>query len=192
MTICEKLQKIKLELLESGLKKTGHNKFAGFIYYELGDFVPQIIELCDKYKCCTVFNFYESYAVLKIVDSEEPCSEITVESPIEKLEIRGSSAIQALGGVHTYMRRYLFMMMFDIVENDVFDAVSRKTDPEKKYYCAVCAEEFTAQVHNGKTYTPKEIYEDLKIKSPDGKARCKTCRDHKFKKLHEEENEINE
>jgi hypothetical protein len=43
MNIYEKVQKIKLELLEANIKKSGNNKFSGFKYYELGDFMPHII-----------------------------------------------------------------------------------------------------------------------------------------------------
>jgi hypothetical protein len=50
MNIYEKLQKIKLELLEANIKKTGENKFSKFKYYELSDFVPEIVKLCEKHK----------------------------------------------------------------------------------------------------------------------------------------------
>jgi len=44
-----KLSKIRLELQNRQLKKSGQNKFAGFKYYELGDILPTINELSDKY-----------------------------------------------------------------------------------------------------------------------------------------------
>ena len=40
------------------------------------------------------------------------------------------NAIQALGGVETYQRRYLDMMILDIVESDSFDATNGKNDTE--------------------------------------------------------------
>ncbi|MDR1364884.1 MAG: ERF family protein [Oscillospiraceae bacterium] len=53
---------------------------------------------------------------------------VTVSCPIERLEIRGANAIQNIGGMQTYLRRYLYMAMFDITENDVFDANQGKTE----------------------------------------------------------------
>ena len=125
MNIYEKLQKIKLELLNSNLKKSGKNKFAGFDYFELCDFLPEIIKLCDKYKVCTVIGFNENNATLAAIDCEAEESNknaVVITAPTAALELKGSNAIQALGGVQTYMRRYLYMAMFDITECDQFDA----------------------------------------------------------------------
>ena len=43
--IYEKLQECRVELQKMNLKKTGENKFAGFKYYELADFLPTVNEL---------------------------------------------------------------------------------------------------------------------------------------------------
>jgi hypothetical protein len=109
MNIFEKVQKIKLELVEAGLKKSGNNRFSGFKYYELGDFMPHIIRLCEKYKVCTVIRFNKEFAELLAFDSELIGEQvpISITSPIEKLEIKGTNAIQAIGGTQTYIRRYL-------------------------------------------------------------------------------------
>ena len=48
MTIYHKIQKVKLELSSRELKKSGENTYSGFKYYELGDFLLSIIELCGK------------------------------------------------------------------------------------------------------------------------------------------------
>jgi hypothetical protein len=64
MNIHEKVQKIKLELLGCNLKKSGSNKFSGFKYYELGDFMPHIIRLCEKHKVCTQITFHNDMATL--------------------------------------------------------------------------------------------------------------------------------
>lgn len=52
------------------------------------------------------------------------------------LEVKGANALQSLGGVETYQRRYLYMMMLDIVEADMFDstqgAPEKPTAPAKK------------------------------------------------------------
>jgi hypothetical protein len=97
---------------------------------------------------------------------------ILVNTPTVALEIKGSNAVQALGGMQTYMRRYLYMAMFDICENDTFDAVSGKTEKaknqkpyakkesaseDKKYCCSDCGSEFKGFTHNDKTYTAGKL-----------------------------------
>ena len=44
MNIYKKIQAVKKELSERELKKSGENTFSKFKYYELGDFLPSIIE----------------------------------------------------------------------------------------------------------------------------------------------------
>jgi hypothetical protein len=193
MNIYEKLQKIKAELLDCNLKKSGKNKFAGFEYYELGDIMPDIIRLCDKYKVCTVINFSENYAQLKVIDSESNESDeshdnsILISTPTAALELKGANAIQALGGVQTYMRRYLYMAMFDITENDQFDAVTGKKEEskEKKYCCEECGAQFKpfADPKMNKWHSAKDAFEQVKKKY--GKAICKECRE-KSKNVQEE------
>lgn len=61
MNIYKKIQKVKLELSQRELKKSGENTFSKFKYYELGDFLPSIIELCDKYGLFTKIDFENEY-----------------------------------------------------------------------------------------------------------------------------------
>ena len=124
MNIYEKIQLVKEEILESNLKKSGENKFAGFKYYELADFLPTIIKLCNKHKLFTAFSYDERIALLKIRNVEKPEEELIYTSPMVELELKGCNKVQALGGTETYQRRYLYMSAFDITENDMFDAQS--------------------------------------------------------------------
>jgi len=45
MNIYEKLQIMRCELQDMKLKKSGKNKFAGYEYFELQDFIPEINKL---------------------------------------------------------------------------------------------------------------------------------------------------
>lgn len=132
MNIYEKIQTVKEELLKSELKKSGENKFAGFKYYELKDFIPKLIELCNKHKLFTAFRFTKEEAVLEIVNIEEPKEVQLYSSPMEELELKGCNKVQALGGTETYQRRYLYMAAFDIIEADLFDKTSGSDGNESK------------------------------------------------------------
>lgn len=124
MNIFEKIQKAKDTILKSNLKKSGENKFAGFKYYELADILPTIIQVCEEMKLFTSISFSSDVALLEIVNIEEPTEKVQYCSPMKELSLKGCNEIQALGGVETYQRRYLYMAAFDIIENDMFDKTS--------------------------------------------------------------------
>lgn len=119
--IYEKLQKARVELQNKKLKKSGKNGYSGFTYYELADFLPQINQIFFDLKLCSNFSIDEGKATLTVIDWEDKTQEVFV-SPTEDLELKGCSKIQALGGVHTYMKRYLYLNALEIVESDMLDA----------------------------------------------------------------------
>ena len=114
----------------TNLKKTGENKFSGFKYYELADFTPTIIKLCNEVGLFTKFTFDNETATLEIINSDKQEQKEIYTSPMRNLQLKGCNDIQALGGVETYSRRYLYMCAFDIVENDMFDGnVGKREQP---------------------------------------------------------------
>lgn len=123
MNIYEKIQAVKEAILNENLKKSGQNKFAGYTYYELSDFLPTIIQKCNENKLFTQILFDNEVATLVIINTEKIDEKIEYTSPMKELDLKGCNQVQALGGVETYQRRYLYMNAFDIVENDMFDSV---------------------------------------------------------------------
>lgn len=119
--IFEKLQKARIELQNKKLKKTGKNGYSGFTYYELADFLPQVNQIFYDLKLCSNFSIENEQASLTVTDWEDNTKEVFT-SPIEDLELKGCTKIQALGGVHTYMKRYLYLNALEIVESDMLDA----------------------------------------------------------------------
>ena len=47
MTVFEKLNEARLRFQNAGVKKSGHNKFAGYTYYELADILPFINQIAN-------------------------------------------------------------------------------------------------------------------------------------------------
>ena len=121
-TLYQKLAEIKLELSKAQIKKSGVNKYSGFTYYELADILPAIISLCSKYGVYTYTSYDNDMAKLTAVNTNNPTEQFSITSPMRTFELKGSNAIQVLGGIETYSRRYLYLAMFDIVESDSFDA----------------------------------------------------------------------
>jgi hypothetical protein len=121
MGVHKKLMEARLLLQHAPLKKSGHNKFAGYSYFELGDFLPTINSIFYKVGLCGVVSFGKELASLTITDTEDG-SEIVLTSPMAEANLKGCHPIQNLGAVETYTRRYLWVSAMEIVEHDALDS----------------------------------------------------------------------
>ena len=126
--IYNKMQKVRCEFQEKPLKKSGHNKFAGYRYFELADFLPTINSLLEKYNLCSNISFDKEMATLTIINSENTDEKLIFTSPMSQANLKGCHDVQNLGAVQTYLRRYLWVNAFEIVEQDGLEATSGKTD----------------------------------------------------------------
>jgi len=141
MSVHKKLMTARVKLLNTKLSKSGLNKFAGFQYFELSDFLPAITNIFNEVGLCGVVSFGQDLATLTIrdVDSQD---EISITSPLVEVQMKGCLPIQGLGAQQTYIRRYLWVTAMEIVEHDALDATAGKE--EKK----------------GQS-TPKDVWDDL-------------------------------
>ena len=121
MGVHKKLMAARMSLQEAPLKKSGHNKFAGYSYFELGDFIPTITEIFYNIGLCGVVSFDKELATLCITDTEDG-SQIVLTSPMADANLKGCHPIQNLGAVETYTRRYLWVSAMEIVEHDALDS----------------------------------------------------------------------
>jgi len=132
VNIYEKLQSCRVDLQNMNLKKSGENKFAGYDYFELCDFLPYINELFKDYKLFSQVSFTPELATLTVVDSEKPEDRITFTSPMAAATLKGCHDIQNLGAVESYQRRYLYLAALEIVESDVLDKTTGKEEKPPK------------------------------------------------------------
>lgn len=121
MGVHKKLMDARIQLQAAPLKKSGHNKFAGYQYFELGDFLPTINQIFSKVGLCGVVSFDKELATLTITDTDDN-SEIKLTSPMADANLKGCHPIQNLGAVETYTRRYLWVSAMEIVEHDALDS----------------------------------------------------------------------
>lgn len=128
LNIYQKIQKARVELQNSKLKKSGKNDFSKYEYFELGDFLPNINKICDELGLCNIFNFTSEKATLTIFDTEDIESKLEFSTPVELASLKGCSDIQNIGGTQTYCRRYLYIMAYEIAENDVLDSGEKEID----------------------------------------------------------------
>jgi hypothetical protein len=130
MSVYIKLQKARVSLQAKPLSKSGENKFAGFKYFELSDFLPQVQTIFDDLGLCGVVSFFSDHATLTVVDTESSES-IIFNSTLADISLKACHPIQNLGAVQTYLRRYLWVMAMEIVEHDAVDGTSGKPENPK-------------------------------------------------------------
>lgn len=130
MSVYKKLQEARVRLHNTKLNKSGKNSYAKFNYFELGDFVPQVTSIFNDLGLCGVVSFTQDTAYLTVHNVEEKDDFVTFTSPMVFASMDKTQPIQNLGSTHTYMRRYLWLMCMEIVENDVVDASEPKVSHE--------------------------------------------------------------
>jgi hypothetical protein len=129
--VYKKLQNARIKLQQTKLTKSGHNKFAGYDYFELGDFLPAINEIFSELGLCSIVSFGKELATLTIIDTHDD-SEIVITSPMAEAQLKGCHPIQNLGAVETYSRRYLYVTALEIVEHDALDSAPPVDKPAVK------------------------------------------------------------
>lgn len=123
MTIYKKLNEARIKFHSMKLEKTGHNKFAGYKYFELSDFLVPALKIFDEVGLCAVVTFVNSHATMAIHDTDGD-GVITITSPMADAPLKGTHPIQQIGACETYSRRYLWVAALEIVEHDGLEAVT--------------------------------------------------------------------
>lgn len=130
MSVYKKLNDARTAFHKLKLAKTGHNKFAGYKYFELGDFLIPAMETFAAHGLCAYVSFEADIAKMTILDVESPQDQIVITSPMGKAELRGCHEVQNIGAVETYQRRYLWVAALEIVEHDMVDS-SEPVKPDR-------------------------------------------------------------
>ena len=129
MNIWQKLLAARIDFLKQGVTKSGINLHAEFKYFELEDIVPVATSIFAKYNCLFLTSFPDGKAVGRLIDLDNTEESVVVEfntrSIAEPAKFR-MNEVQGLGAEITYMRRYLYFLILDIVEADAFDGESGK------------------------------------------------------------------
>lgn len=136
MNALAKLQLARLKFLQAGVKKTGKNIHLEFMYFELQDIVPSAESIFSEVGLLMVPTFGKEFATAKVynVDDREE-DPIVFEAPFTQIAPIVSNTgkvvtneMQALGSSITYMRRYLWQLVLDIIESDSIDNTSGADD----------------------------------------------------------------
>jgi len=123
-SIYSKLNDAREEFHSLELKKTGHNKFAQYYYFELGDFLIPALRIFKKHGLCAIVSFTEKFASMQIHDTLAGGEPIVIHSPLGSASLKGCQEIQNIGACETFCRRYLWVAALEIVEHDALDATT--------------------------------------------------------------------
>lgn len=142
----ESIISIRVKLQNAKLKKSGKNKFAGFDYFELADFLPKLNELMLEEGVNDRFYIKDNYSILELQKGEEintyTIPFILFETPLtykkdkdgnfvknkegDYIQVPSMQDIQYLGALNTYYKRYLYLNAFGITDGEVIDSMNNE------------------------------------------------------------------
>ena len=124
MNVYQKLNEARAKFHKKALKKSGLNKFAGYSYFELSDFVIPALEIFAEVGLTSVIRFNKDMAEFVLINVDKPDEIIIFSSPMSEAQLKGCHPVQNLGAVQTYISRYLWVQVLHIVEHDALDATT--------------------------------------------------------------------
>ena len=135
--VYQKLLEARVLFMEEDVKKSGKNMKMSYKYFELQDIVPVATPIFQKVGLLPVTTFENDVATMTIINVDNPLEYINFTSPMREIEPiistktggEVTNAIQRLGSVETYQRRYLYMIALDIVESDAIEAATGDNPP---------------------------------------------------------------
>ena len=137
MNAYQKLLEARVLFMEEDVKKSGKNMKMAYKYFELQDIVPVATPIFRKVGLLPVVTFTNEEAVMTVFNVDNPGDFIVFSSPMKEIEPiisnktggEVTNAIQRLGSVETYQRRYLYMIALDIVESDSIEPLTGDNPP---------------------------------------------------------------
>ena len=126
MNVYQKLSVARGRFHQMELKKSGHNKFAGYYYFELSDFVVPALQVMKEVGLTPIISFGKELAEMRLVNDDKPEEIIVITSPMSEAALKGCHPVQNLGAVESYIRRYLWVAALEIVEHDALDSTTGK------------------------------------------------------------------
>ena len=135
--VYQKLLEARVLFMEEDVKKSGKNMKMSYKYFELQDIVPVATPIFQKVGLLPVTTFENDMATMSVINVDNPAEYINFTSPMREIEAiistktggEVTNAIQRLGSVETYQRRYLYMIALDIVETDSIEPTTGDNPP---------------------------------------------------------------
>ena len=129
--VYEKLMAARAQFQAANVKKTGINRYAEFKYFTLKDIVPVKTKIFYELGLLDMVSFdndkNEARLYLVNVDNTEEVP-LCFKSQLAPDESLIKNPIQKVGAIQTYVRRYLYLLMLDIIEEDEIEETTDKDE----------------------------------------------------------------
>ena len=129
MNVLKKLQLARVRFLDAGVDKSGKHMKLEYMYFELADIVPKAEHIFEEVGLLMVPYIHGDKAIARVYNVEEKADSIDFVAPYTPIAPIMSNAgnqvtneMQATGSSITYIRRYLWQLVLDIVEHDSIDS----------------------------------------------------------------------
>jgi len=136
MNAMQKLQIARVKFLDAGVDKSGKHMKLEYKYFELADIVPQAEKIFLEVGLMMVPSMYGDKATARVYNTNDPEDYIDFVAPYTPIAPIVSNAgnmvtneMQATGSSITYIRRYLWQLVLDIVEHDSIDSGEYDSSP---------------------------------------------------------------
>lgn len=170
MNVFQRLNKARREFHALKLNKSGHNKFAGYRYFELADFLIPALKVFDDNGLCAVVSFTADTAFMEIrcaAEGDQGMTGITITSPMGSAALKGCHEVQNIGAVETYQRRYLWMAALEIVEHDGIDSSEPAESEPPPIDLQKLAKQVSVLIAKGENYGAFETLEMANLTNDD-------------------------
>lgn len=131
-TLLGKLTLARKMFLEKNIRKSGTHMQLEFEYFTLGDIVPAATEIFNILGLTQIISIDGEFASMRVYDADGDFDEnkyveftvpfVQVSKIVSNAGKSVTNDIQALGSSVTYLRRYLWMLCLDIIEQDEVDS----------------------------------------------------------------------
>lgn len=134
ISLFAKIAQARKRFAELGIKPTGEGGGGRFKYFDLEDILPAATPINAEIGILPVCSFTSDLATLTVYDTETG-AELKLTSPMSTAKLSGCHEVQNLGAVETYIKRYLYQNLYDVVNNDQLDGsddIGKPNKPEAK------------------------------------------------------------
>lgn len=129
--IMSKLQELRDEI--KGITANGRNNFNNFDYIRLKDILKVVTPLLRKYKLATHHRLWMNPPLIDLVDTETGYSiSFGTNCTVEPSGKNNNQVLQALGSTETYLRRYIYLQIFDLYDDDPDRNFGKESSAGKK------------------------------------------------------------
>ena len=140
--VFQKLQTARVKFLECHVDKTGKHLQLEYKYFSLDDIVPTAESIFSELGLIMTTCIADGIATARVYNTEKPeeCIDFIIPfTPISPIVSNSGKMVtnemQATGASITYIRRYLWLIVLDIVEPDEIDngTLGNKPDPTAEH-----------------------------------------------------------